>query len=44
MLSALDELGRVGMTVIGRTAADAQSRFEHAQALLFDAAAEYAVA
>ena len=44
MLSALDDLGRVGLTAIGSTAADAQSRFEHAQALLFDAAAEYAVA
>lgn len=38
MLSALDELGRVGMTAIGNTAADAQSRFEHAQALLLEAA------
>ena len=39
MLSALDELGRVGLTAIGSTAADAQSRFEHAQELLLDAAA-----
>ncbi len=44
MLSALDELGRVGLTAIGSTAADAQSRFELAQELLLDAAAEYAVA
>jgi hypothetical protein len=44
MLSSLDELGRVGLTAIGSTAADAQSRFEHAQALLLDAAGEYAVA
>ena len=44
MLSSLDELGRVGLTAIGNTAADAQSRFEHAQALLLDAAGEYAVA
>jgi hypothetical protein len=44
MLSALDELGRVGLTAIGSTAADAQSRFEHAQELLLDAAGEYAVA
>ena len=34
MLSSLDELGRVGLTAIGRTAADAQQRFEHAQAML----------
>jgi len=40
MLSALDELGRVGLTAIGNTAADAQLRFEDAQALLFAAAAE----
>lgn len=38
MLGALDELGRVGLTAIGNTAADAQSRFEDAQALLLDAA------
>jgi hypothetical protein len=38
MNSALDELGRVGLTAIGRTAADAQQRFEHAQALLLSAA------
>ena len=44
MLSALDELGRVGLTAIGNTAADAQSRFEQAQELLLDAAGEYAVA
>ncbi len=44
MLSALDELGRVGYTAIGHTAADAQSRFDYAQELLLDAAAEYAVA
>ena len=43
MLSALDELGRVGLTAIGNTAADAQSRFEHAQELLLDAASEYAL-
>jgi hypothetical protein len=43
MLSALDELGRVGLTAIGHTAADAQSRFEHAQALLLEAAAEPAL-
>jgi hypothetical protein len=40
MLSSLDELGRVGMTAIGRTAADAQQRFESAQAMLLAAAAE----
>ena len=40
MLSALDELGRVGLTAIGNTAADAQRRFEHAQELLLAAAAE----
>jgi hypothetical protein len=40
MLSALDELGRVGLTAIGSTATDAQRRFEHAQALLLSAAAE----
>jgi hypothetical protein len=40
MLSALDELGRVGLTAIGHTAADAQLRFEHAQELLLTAAAE----
>ena len=34
MLSALTELGRMGMTVIGRTAADAQHRFEAAQTML----------
>ena len=39
MLSALSELGRMGMTVIGRTAADAQQRFEAAQSLLLSAAA-----
>ena len=39
MLNALDELGRVVLTAIGRTAADAQLRFEHAQALLLEAAA-----
>ena len=44
MLSSIDELGRVGLTAIGNTAADAQSRFEHAQELLLDAAGEYAVA
>jgi hypothetical protein len=44
MLSAIDELGRVGLTAIGNTAADAQSRFEHAQELLLDADGEYAVA
>ncbi len=40
MLSSLDELGRVGMTAIGRTAADAQQRFESAQTMLLAAAAE----
>ena len=40
MLSSLDELGRVGMTAIGHTAADAQRRFEQAQAMLLSAAAE----
>ena len=44
MLSALDELGRVGLTAIGHTAADAQSRFDDAQELLLDAAGEYALA
>jgi hypothetical protein len=44
MLSAIDELGRVGMTAIGSTAADAQSRFESAQALLMDAGSELAIA
>jgi hypothetical protein len=44
MLSAIDELGRVGLTAIGTTAADAQSRFEQVQALLLDGAGEYAVA
>lgn len=39
MLSALTELGRIGMTVIGRTAADAQERFEAAQTILLNAAA-----
>lgn len=39
MLSALTELGRIGMTVIGRTAADAQERFETAQSILLNAAA-----
>jgi hypothetical protein len=43
MLSSLDELGRVGLTAIGSTAADAQRRFEHAQALLLSAAGEAAV-
>jgi hypothetical protein len=38
MLSALTELGRMGMTVIGRTAADAQQRFETAQRVLLGAA------
>ena len=44
MLSALDDLGRVGLTAIGNTAADAQSRFESAQALLLEAVPEPAVA
>jgi hypothetical protein len=44
MLSALDELGRVGFTAIGDTAADAQSRFDYAQELLLDAAGEFALA
>ena len=39
MLSGLTELGRMGMTVIGRTAVDAQARFEAAQTLLLRAAA-----
>lgn len=39
MLSALTELGRIGMTVIGRTALDAQERFEAAQTTLLSAAA-----
>ena len=39
MLSALTELGRMGMTVIGRTAADAQARFDVAHSLLLSAAA-----
>ena len=39
MLSALTELGRIGMTAIGRTAADAQERFEVAQSILLNAAA-----
>ena len=39
MLSALGELGRMGMTVIGSTAADAQERFEDAQRILLSAAA-----
>jgi hypothetical protein len=42
MLSALDELGRVGLTAIGDSAADAQRRFDDAQTLLLDAAAELA--
>jgi hypothetical protein len=44
MLGALDELGRVGLTAIGSTAADAQSRFESAQALLMEAMTEPAAA
>ena len=40
MLSALDDLGRVGLTAIGNTAADAQLRFESAQALLLEAVPE----
>ena len=39
MLSALTELGRMGMTAIGRSAADAQTRFETAHAALLGAAA-----
>lgn len=39
MLSGLTELGRIGMTVIGRTAADAQERFEAVQSVLLTAAA-----
>src|SRR3954468_18307890 len=39
MLSALDELGRMGITAIGFSAADAQARFDAAQALLREAAA-----
>jgi hypothetical protein len=38
MLSALTELGRVGLTAIGATAADAQHRFEEIQGLLLTAA------
>jgi hypothetical protein len=34
MLSALEPLGRVGLTAVGDTAADAQRRFEHARAVL----------
>jgi hypothetical protein len=44
MLSAIDELGRVGLTAIGTTAADAQSRFEQVERLLLDGAGEYVVA
>ncbi|MDA0169674.1 hypothetical protein OJ998_11320 [Solirubrobacter taibaiensis] len=39
MLSGLTELGRMGMTVIGSTAADAQERFETVQHILLSAAA-----
>jgi hypothetical protein len=38
MLSALGELGRMGMTVIGRSATDAQLRYDTAAALLLAAA------
>ena len=48
MISALAELGRLGMTVIGRSATDAQLRFDQITALLLAAAdnldAEVAVA
>jgi hypothetical protein len=40
MLSSLDELGRMGMTAIGATPADAQARFDTVQARLLAAAAE----
>jgi len=40
MLSALTELGRVGMTAIGATAAAAQHCFEEMQALLLSAGDE----
>ena len=39
MLSALTDLGRMGMTVIGSSAGDAHARFEAAQNLLLSAAA-----
>lgn len=39
MLSALDGLGRAGLTAIGDTAADARERYEHATATLLAAAA-----
>ena len=39
MLSALTELGRMGMTAIGSSATDAQARFDIAQRVLLDAAA-----
>ncbi|MBE2314649.1 hypothetical protein DVA67_001585 [Solirubrobacter sp. CPCC 204708] len=39
MLSALTELGRMGMTAIGSTAAEAQERFEATQSILLGAAA-----
>jgi hypothetical protein len=39
MLSSLDELGRVGLTSIGNTPADAQRRYEHAHAMLLNEAA-----
>ena len=48
MISALDELGRMGMTVIGRSATDAQLRYDTITAQLLAAAdeldAEFAVA
>jgi hypothetical protein len=39
MLSSLDQLGRVGLTAVGDTAADAQRRYQHARAVLLEAAA-----
>ena len=39
MLSSLDRLGRVGLTAIGDTAAEAQQRYEHATTTLLAAAA-----
>jgi hypothetical protein len=44
MLSSLAELGRMGMTAIGRSATDAQQRYDQVMALLLGAAEEAAVA
>ena len=38
MLSALDDLGRVGLTAIGDSVADAQRRYDHACGTLLRAA------